>query len=159
MKSKKLEYINWILFISLIVIIVIGGKFMKGASPRIQKEPAASAQPEVKPHTGAMREPIYEIEKLRTANVKPRNMDEVYKAFPKEAAGDNMIATWDKVNPEDKKKFSDTIDKEIKTAKERLAANPGDREAKAKLFISDTLKKLAANGFNYNSQVKAQEKR
>lgn len=151
MGKKLIFYINIALFIALAVIIVMIFKpvFFVSKHPSI-KEPKArsSALSPERPSVAT-----YDISKVRREESKvlqkeSSDLKEMYEYFPKSDVGDNMVEGWSKTNPEAKAKLAGVLDKQIISAQESLKTNPEDKHAKNLLMISQTLKKMAADGFN-----------
>lgn len=98
---------------------------------------------------------IYDIDRYRTRHGRvskkpPVNLREVYENFPAEDAGDDMITGWSKVGEADKAKFIEGLDREISKAKQALSDKPDDKKARAILAISESMKKLCLDNFNYS---------
>lgn len=151
MNDKKMIYINLALILILVFIVT---STMKTAAPRHDKTavprrgayPARSAKDE---------KAAYDIGEVKGAGTEKNkavisNLEDVFKNYSKEDAGDNMAEEWTKVSAEDKAKFMDGIKKEIEKSKQSVAADPKDKRAKGILKISESLKKAAELGFNYD---------
>ena len=154
MKEKRLIYINLILVVILIGIISFSIKavyFVPGKSAA-KIIPAKSVKAILAPV-----KPIYEISSIKpdetkALKTKPKDLSEVYGNFPESDVGDNMVEAWKKVSPKDKAEFVEGLDKKIATAKAVLANNPNDKKAKNILAMTESLKKMIANNFNYDSK-------
>ena len=171
MNDKKLTYINAALAIGLIAIIAVMFKTMNPAPARRgwvnhAKPPAAAGAGRIRGRVPAAKpeEPIYDISKIKGEEAKGgvkepvKNLGDVYKNFPQNDAGDNMIDGWAKVDPKDRAKFTETLDSQIANARITLKANPEDKKTKGMLFISEKLKELASSNFNYNVEKEANRK-
>lgn len=77
-------------------------------------------------------------------------LSQVYEKYPDATVGNNMVASWARVDPEEKKKVQEQLDKEISQAEDALRSDPADKSAKHALFIASTLKKLCKSNFDYN---------
>ncbi|MFA5146056.1 MAG: hypothetical protein WC515_01575 [Candidatus Omnitrophota bacterium] len=164
MEDKKLLYVNVALAAGLIAIVVMVWKTTvfteKGKA--LPKETAAPGErmkrPEIVPQAP------YDISKVKEAGARPvkespQSLDEVYKNFPEEDVGDNMIEGWARVNPQDKTKFMETLDREIMKSKETLKVDPNDDRAKGLLAVSEMLKKMAVSGFKCSAKDFPADKR
>lgn len=80
----------------------------------------------------------------------PSTLAQVYAKYPDATVGNNIVASWTRVKPEDKEKVYEQLDKEISQAQEKINLDPKDKSAKSALFIASTLKKLCKNNFDYN---------
>lgn len=150
MKKNKLLYINFALFAGIIVMIIVGRIVSPRPKERAAKEPSILKQRGSLPES---QEIIYDISRIKREEVKTvreaKDLNEMYANFSKGDVGDNMVEAWAKVNPEDKAKFMGVLDKKIETSRALLKANPQDKKAKGMLFISESLKNMALNNFNY----------
>ncbi len=150
MKENKLLYINLALFVGIIWIIIV----WKMAAPARPKE-GASREPSILKQRAPLKsqEVIYDISKIKQERIKTfkeaKDLNEMYMNFSKGDVGDNMVEAWAKVKAEDKAKFIGVLDKKIETSKTLLKANPQDKKTKGMLFISESLKNMALNNFNY----------
>lgn len=160
MDEKKLTYFNIMLAVAVGVAIVLlirntSGLFApaSGVKEAAQMQ-AAQAQ---LPVAAQPEKPMGVI--VPAENV--RNLKDVYANFPRHDAGANMIEAWSRVKPEDKARYMEGVDKQITAAKEAMAVNPSDKKAKHMLFIAETMRKLAENGFNYSAPegTRADDKR
>ncbi|MFA6079192.1 MAG: hypothetical protein WC779_05545 [Candidatus Omnitrophota bacterium] len=160
MKNKNLLYLNIAFAVILIVLIrfvfVNFGSGQKQVPPAVDKGVQKAVPQAVGPETsidiGQVKPKDTEI---KTSNVQ--TIEDVYKNYSTEDVGENMVTIWSKVNPEDKAKFVETLDKQIDQAKAALVTNPGDRRAKSLLTISESLKKAAANNFNMSKEDPARK--
>ena len=82
------------------------------------------------------------------------DLKEMYEKCDKTNVGGNMVEAWRRVKPIDLARLSEGFDKQIATAEEALKANPKDKHAKNMLYISEALKKMSSEGFNYNLKNK-----
>lgn len=85
-----------------------------------------------------------------TAGDGPSTLAQVYAKYPDATVGNNIVASWARKRPEDKERVYAELDKEIVQAQDALKADPKDGDAKHRLFIASTLKKLCKNNFDYN---------
>jgi hypothetical protein len=109
--------------------------------------PAGEGAPRPEPPVGPPAEP-------RVYSKEPASdLREMYKNFPEEDVGDDMPREWEGFGAEDKLKLTEVLDGQIDAAKKSLELDPGDRKARSKLFISESLKALALNGFNYKVEA------
>ncbi len=153
MGKKLIFYINIALFIALAVIIVMILKpvFFVFKQPPIKEFKARSSALS----TGQPSITRYDISKVKRLpppaipqDNEPSDLKEMYEYFPKSDVGDNMVEGWSRTKPEAKAKLAGVLDKEIINAQKSLKTNPEDKHAKNILLISQTLKKMAADGFN-----------
>jgi len=148
-KDKSLVYINIALFIALIFLVFAIKQSIfcpvKGAEPAFKAAMPQAVQKEASP------EPGYDISKIKSSGLsageQPKSLDDVYANFSKEDVGENVPLEWTKINPADKVKFTQGLDKEIAASKEILKSDPDNKKAKNLLAISEMMKKLAATGF------------
>jgi hypothetical protein len=105
--------------------------------------------------------PVYDIDKVKQGmpragdgNVVYSDFKEMYEKCDKTNVGGNMVEAWRRVKPEDKAKLSEGFDKQIVLSQEALKADPQDKHAKNILYISETLKKMSSDGFNYKIRNK-----
>lgn len=105
-----------------------------------------------------VRQPVaYDMNKMQpktpqaASGAAVSDLKQVYAQFPKEDVGNNIIANWANLKPEDKVKIREGLDKSIKKSEEALRINPMDKSAKHRLVISKVLKKLADDDFNYRT--------
>ena len=148
MENKNLFRVNFILFIGLILVIALVQRGMKATSAvkgighlDSPKAHAAVRQTFEAKDAAAVRPAAPEG--------PPKSLKEMYQTLPKEDVGDNMFETWSAVSPENKAKFVETLDKQITESKELLKSNPEDEKAKSLLFISEALKRMAADNFDH----------
>lgn len=80
-------------------------------------------------------------------------LSEIYRTHPQWDTGGNMAEAWSRVKPEEKARMMEELDKKIAVAKEQLVADPANKKAKHILFITETVKKLAENGFDYTRPI------
>lgn len=147
MDSKKLLYINIVLFLGLILILVIGRKTL--VPQTAPKGPAVKKQAV----QGAAQVPTYDIDKLKTAGAKVETeagtLSEVYDKYPASDTGSDIVKEWSKVSEKDRAEFIQGIDDKISDARQALSLDPNDKKAKHLLKISEALKKLILSEFNY----------
>lgn len=152
MKKNDLKLINLIVSIVLIAVVFYIVRPLMRSSDKVQinkvSAPIAMSGSEDEEKT------LYDIDKIRPEKPKAQNVNAedlatVYANYPKEDVGDNMSETWSKVNPEEKTKLLQGVDTKISEAREKLKLDPNDKKAKAMLAISESLKNMAANDFNY----------
>lgn len=123
---------------------------------------------EVKPVTNKVaagrgeitEQPVYDIDKIRSGGRKLtetelKDLADVYANYPAEDVGDNIITGWSKVDPKDKEKMIDGINKQIEAHRETLQRNPDDKRARNLLKISESIKNMALNNFNYKLEKQA----
>lgn len=79
---------------------------------------------------------------------EPTSLAQVYSQYPAEDTGNNMVASWARVSPQEKVKAVEQLDQQITEAKETLKIKPSDKKAKHVLFISETLKKMCKSNFD-----------
>ncbi len=156
MKNKNLLFLN----IALVIILIIVIRFIFvnfGSAPKQASLTRPEGAQKVAPLQAQAPETSLDIGKVKPQGPEiqaggAQTIEDVYKNYSTEDVGENMVAIWSKVNPEDKAKFMETMDKQIGQAKEALVANPDDRRAKSLLTISESLKKAAANNFNFSKE-------
>lgn len=156
MDSKSFRYINIALGIAVFIALMLLLRTICCVMPR-EEVPVG---PSVSVQGPRALEGVAVVEAQKTPSISPseaRSLGDVYANFPKEDAGSNMIEAWKRVKPEEKAKFNEGIDKEIATAKELIASDPSDKKAKHMLFIAETMKKLAADDFNYKIPEEAKK--
>ena len=148
MKNKNLFRVNLILFIGLILVIALVQRGMRATSAVKERGPFDSSKP-----PAAVRQTLEAKDAAAVRPVVPegpsKSLKEMYQTFQKEDVGDNMIEGWAGVSPENKAKFTETLDKQISESRESLKSNPEDERAKSLLFISETLKQMAADNFDH----------
>ena len=155
MNNRQIWYIFGALLVGFIILVIASQIVLRPASMGASVKPVglpeatgpATEEPAPAIHDiNAMKQPIAQ----ESADLKG-----VYANFPKSDVGGNMVEGWAKVKPEDKAKFVEELDKRISESNERLATNPDDKNAQHSLFISETLKNLAKNDFNYKLEKPA----
>ncbi len=155
MKGKNLLYINLVLFISLVIVTFIGTRFFVPTSEEALLKKAGPEAVKPIPIARALQSSYEGILKVRSEEEKgypktpPKDLKDVYNNYSEKDAGENIVEAWAKTNPQDKAKFMEGLDKEIKASREILSANPEDRKAKSLLVMSENLKALALTDFNY----------
>ncbi|MFH0763734.1 MAG: hypothetical protein V1927_01865 [Candidatus Omnitrophota bacterium] len=139
----------------LAVIIIVGAAFLFGKRGYLVKhvEVKAISAP-ILPKAKPDERQIYGINKIKTRQQDEykgdvKDLASLYENYPKEHAGENMMEAWARVSPEDKAEFMKGLGEEIEKSKEALKGSPDDSKARSKLIISENLKKLALNNFNY----------
>ena len=157
MEEKKLTYINFTMFIILIVVVFIIFRPI-GFVPKKVEIKTAAVKPIVPQNAQSAEPAIYDIDKIKTKDQKTVNVDakdlaEVYANYPEEDVGSNIMKNWADADPKDKKDFMDGLDKQIDTHKETVKLEPENKKARNLLKMSETLKKLAQNNFNYKVKV------
>jgi len=118
-------------------------------------------QGNVPPVSGGASESVYDIDKVKRGISGPADgkaeysdLEDMYKNCDKTNVGGNMVEEWRRVKPEDKAKISDGFDKQIIAAKDTLKTDPENKHAKNILYISEQLKKMSSDGFNYKLKNK-----
>ena len=113
------------------------------------------------PVSGGASESVYDIDKVKRGISGPADgkaeysdLEDMYKNCDKTNVGGNMVEEWRRVKPEDKAKISDGFDKQIIAAKDTLKTDPENKHAKNILYISEQLKKMSSDGFNYKLKNK-----
>jgi|GEM_PF-1972264 len=155
MKNKFIIYSIGVALIALIIVI-IAVTIPLLQRPKIEL-PKTSPIVREKP----VSKTIYDIDKIKgpaPAQGLESSLGQVYQNYSDEDVGRNMSEGWARVKPEDKKKLMEDLDKNISESKRALEEDPKNKDAKHKLFISETLKKLAASGFNYNLEQMPKER-
>lgn len=74
-----------------------------------------------------------------------------YRTSSRSDIGPNMPELWARLQPEVKAEAIKELDNKARDAKEALTQDPADKRAKHILFITETLKQLAADDFNYKA--------
>ena len=155
MQDKKLIYINLALVLGLVFTAVVILKTMHRASEESGAVRDIGAEKVRKTAARKIEEPSYDIGKIKGEEARPaisetpKNLADVYKAFPERDAGDNMIEGWSRVDLKEKAKLMEALDGEIAASSGILKTSPEDKKARHMLFISETLKKLASSDFDY----------
>jgi hypothetical protein len=154
MQNKQLNIIFGVL---ITILVFLQARSM--VSPKSKQSPAATAEIVPQPEQTAPEEPaVLSIEDIRNrpnfeemnkTESKPASLSEIYVAHPKEDTGNNIVESWARVNPEEKAKVSEELDKQVEQAKEELKVNPDNKSAKHMLFIAETMKKLCKSNFDY----------
>ena len=121
-------------------------KLAETYTPQVESQASPEASPNV------LIEDVKDrpSEEPRAARVEPVSLAQVYTQYPKEDTGNNVVESWAKLSPEDKAKVDEQLDKKIVQAKEELKINPDNKNSKHVLFVSETLKRLCKNNFNYS---------
>lgn len=156
MDAKNIKYINMALGIAVLLALIL---LFRTISYMVPREKALSGVTAPAQGHRAVEGPAA-IETRKTPSISPdaaRSLGDVYANFPRTDTGSNMVEAWAKVKPEEKAKFNEGVDKEIAGAKEALASDPADKKAKHMLFIAETMKKLAADDFNYKIPEEAKK--
>lgn len=152
MSQKNIFYIVTAAAMAVVIIFMLNT--WSNMRKRLQKE-AVSVTPV---SAAKVKGPVaYDMDKMRPkpaqapSGAAVSDMKQVYAQFPKEDVGNNIIAKWASLKPEDKAEIREGLDRSIKKSEEALRANPADKLAKHKLVVSKALKKLADNDFNYKA--------
>ena len=150
MNDKKSSIITSIIVIAVVAALII---MLKPFHPGIGKVKIVKILNPILPVKTAVEEAGYDIDKIKRGSGKVSvekiaDMQAVYRNYPETDVGDNTVIGWAKTSPQDKAKFTEGLDKEIVKIKESLIVSPNDKNAKSKLAISESLKKLIANNFN-----------
>jgi len=87
---------------------------------------------------------------IEDVNSRLNEGTKVYSQYPAEDTGNNMVASWARVSPQEKIKAIEQLDQQITEAKETLTVNPANKKAKHVLFISETLKKMCKSDFDFS---------
>lgn len=152
MREKNLVYINVAL---LIILIVIAVSFMGLVRP--SRNAAGERETPAPPEVSVKQErAVYQIEETkltarRMSGEQPQDMEAVFKNFPEEDVGPDIVTAWAGVNPEDKAKFIEGLDRKIKSCRKALKSDPDDKKARNVLAMSETIRKLVAKEFRYKS--------
>ena len=150
-KEKNLLVINVILLIVLTAIIVFLYRVWRLTPPATGKKAVSALPAPVRPHMDEI--PAYAPEggeaAMPQAEILPKNVEDIYANFPAEDVGVNIMKSWSEVRPEDKVKLTEGLDKRIASCRDELAIDPDNRKARQMLAISESLKKLVSNDFNY----------
>jgi len=151
MKDKKSGIITLIIIIAVVAALIIA---LKPPNLGIRKVEIVKISSPIFPARTAVEEAGYDIDKIKRAGEKVSvekitDIQAVYRNYPEKDVGDNPVIGWAKVSLRDKAKFTEGVDKEIVKLKESLIVNPNDENAKSKLAISESLRKLIANNFDY----------
>lgn len=142
--------------IILIALVVAAAIFFVGKqNPFVKSVEVKVISAPIQPGTQPVEQrQIYDIDKIRAQKEalpkgKVTDLASLYANYPKERTGENIIEAWTRISPEDKAKFTKGLTEEIEKSKEKIKINPDDSRARAKLLISENLRKLALNNFNY----------
>lgn len=158
-KDKSIFYINVALTVSVLFILVFIARSLFISSTK--DVVAGLRQDNLPVASKSVPESVYDIDKVKKSIPAPANgnaqysdLEEMYKNCDKTDVGGNMVEAWRRVKPEDKAKLSDGFDKQITISRETLKVNPDDKHAKNILYISEALKKMSGQGFNYSLKSK-----
>lgn len=146
MNDKKLLIINIILL--AIVALTVFYTVKSATSPSVRKVEKTAKAPEA----ASSVQTSYNIHDVKPPVVKTsgvRSLKDAYANFPKKDVGDDMIEGWSRVDPKDKAKLIETLDEQIVRAREALNADPNDKRAKGMLRVSEGLKRMTSQDFNY----------
>ena len=113
-----------------------------GTTATVQSEESAS--PAIEDMNGR------QVEGAGSSQKEPTSLSQIYSQYPAEDRGNNMIASWARVSPEEKIKAIEQLDQQITEAKATLKINPADKKTKHVLFIAETLKKMCKSNFDLN---------
>lgn len=143
-RQKNVTYLNMALFAIAVLLVIVLVRMYREAFP---PEPAPGAMPPANIAEVAPQEYVPPPAAVRSG--PPADLRDVYASHPRADTGADVVAGWARLKPEEKAKFNDGIDRQIEESRKALEANPDDKKARHQLFISETVKKLAADGFNY----------
>lgn len=152
MKEDIRKYIAIVIvIIAVAIIFFLSGRHERHTAGKIEIRKISNP---ILPRSETAGRTIYNIDDVKkpSANesaVEINDLESMYKKYPGERAGENMIEGWSKVKAEDKAELAKGIAEAIKKSEEDLKANPDDQRAKSKLVISQMLQKLIVNNFNY----------
>lgn len=155
-KENSVFYINLILAIILLLIVSL---FVKSwFAKKIKVEETAPAKASMQRPQGA-QPTVYDIDKIKHDGQKgpekmPSDFAEMYANSKKSDVGDNMVEAWRKVSPEEKAKLSAGLDAEIKKSQEILKSEPENKHARNIMRISQILKNMTNEDFNYKFKGK-----
>ncbi len=149
-EKRGLLLLNTVLSIVLAVLVVTTlrgfGFFSKREAPRAPAAETPRAQiSEPGPQAYSIK---HEVSAATEAS--PKALSEVFGHYPKSDTGESPSAAWSQVNPADKEKLAEVLDKSIEDSKAKLANDPGNKKAKKLLFMSENLKKMVAKNFDYS---------
>ncbi len=158
-KDNNALYLNVAMAASIaLILIVMIRPFFVSSHKKMATDLKKSKAPAVAQRTF---ESIYDIDKVKMALPKPAadnaenaDLEDMYKNNDKTNVGGNMVEAWRRVKPEDKARLSDGFDKQIAASQEALKTDPKDKHAKSILYISEALKKMSVEGFNYKFKNK-----
>lgn len=145
-----------ILFIGLVIVSIFAYKisvyFISKAVAKDRISPDAMIK-EKKPEESR----IYAIEKMKQGMVKTseeeyNEMQKDYEKYPGKYNINYVPSPIFKVNKEYRAQMMSGLDKDIDSLKEALRLNPKDQNAKSKLFISETLKKVLISTSEYKQE-------
>jgi len=140
----------------LIFAAIVASNIYSALYPRAAQDrsliPPKAAPTATEPSLAASIEDIKDrpVPEAKTSKKEPVSMADVYAQYPAEDVGNNMVASWAKVRPEEKAKVIEQLDQQITQAQEALKTNPKDKNAKHVLFVSDTLKNMCKSNFDYS---------
>jgi len=154
MQNRQIQIILGVVITILVFLQVRSIFFHKPKqAPAPVAEIAPQSEPEV-PETPSVisiedfkNRPSFE--ETNKPEEKPASLSAIYTNHPKEDTGNNIVESWAKVNPEEKAKVNEQLDKQAEQAKEELKTNPDSKNAKHMLFIAETMKKLCKSNFDY----------
>ncbi|MFH1190554.1 MAG: hypothetical protein V1682_07720 [Candidatus Omnitrophota bacterium] len=137
-----------------VCFVLIAISVIRGCSRNVSKPSEGILSPQVAKESDKKIEPAsYSLDKARAASSpaapgQASDLEEAYELYPKSGAGGNIVKEWARIKPEDKARIQENLDNDIKVSEEALRADPNDKKAKNRLFISRTLKELTSKSFN-----------
>lgn len=152
MKENTKKYIAIIIAVAAVAIVFfLTGKQQLCTTNKIEIKKISNP---ILPRSQAPERTIYSIDNVKKPSAGGsadviNDLESLYKKYPSERTGENVIEKWSQVKAEDKTELSKGITEAIKKSEEELRINPNDQRAKSKLVISQMLQKLISSNFKY----------
>jgi len=155
MKRKSvLLIINTVLFTCLIVLFILGQRIIyRSAVYDIDAHLPKSLS--TKNAAIDMTPVVYRATTKRAVlrkqaeSLKYHDIREMLSRGEKNDVGEDVVETWSGASVEIKEEINKTLAKNIERAKMSLKQDPGDPRAKSLLMVSEPLKKMIENNFNF----------
>ena len=157
-KVTSLWVINVFLFTVLISLFFIEKRFVRDInlsrtiSIKEERLIAKNTQPKSAPV-------VYDIKKIKSTIVGQKkqqafvDLNDMYIRSSEQDAGENIVEVWNNASPEYKSNFIEVLNGRIKKAKNVLKQDPSDKRAKKVIILSESLKRMMQDNFNYSFQV------
>jgi len=152
MKEEVRKYIAVVIVVAAVAIVFfLTGKQQLCTTNKIEIKKISNP---ILPRSQAPERAIYSIDNIKKPSVgrsveEINDLEALYKKYPSERTGENVIEKWSQVKVEDKAELSKGITEAIKKSEGELRINPNDQRAKSKLVISQMLQKLISSNFKY----------
>jgi len=165
MEENRSRLINTAFLICIIVIAVITFRALFSKPKEIKSSPirklrfADTGVTAVKTEATTLDIGKIKAKELGLSKEPPATMEDIYKNFPKEDVGENMVEAWARVKPEEKTRLIEGLDGKIADCKDILKTNPSDKRTLVLLSVTESLKKLTLCDFNYKKEAVPTHKR